>query len=229
MKAFSLELPGKEILTANARPYDCDDCYDRKWVTQDDSSVERCSCYRNQFAVARGVPKKFKTANFKTWTPNPQVAHALKAGRTLVEDGIDHEDDLYLFGPTGTGKTRLAATLCNEWSWRYQNGLFQRVGPMLKALQPSSDNASDLPGLVLSVPLLVLDDFGAERWQATDYTSRTLLELYEHRHDEGLVTIFSSNLAPQEIRDFMGDDRLMSRIAGQCQLVEMAGADRRTA
>ena len=77
--------------------------------------------------------------------------------------------------------------------------------------------------------LLVLDDLGAEREAATDYTRRTLLMLYEARHDAGRRTVWTSNKTPGEVGAFMGDDRLASRIAGRCRVVELAGRDWRLA
>ncbi len=75
----------------------------------------------------------------------------------------------------------------------------------------------------------MLDDLGAERDAATDYTRRTLLMLYEARHDAGRRTVWTSNKTPGEVGAFMGDDRLASRIAGRCRVVELTGRDWRLA
>ena len=92
----------------------------------------------------------------------------------------------------------------------------------------SADGAEEFNRLT-AAKLLVLDDLGAERDAATDYTRRTLLMLYEARHDAGRRTIWTSNKTPSEVGAFMGDDRLASRIAGRCRVVELAGRDWRLA
>ena len=84
-------------------------------------------------------------------------------------------------------------------------------------------------GRLAAARLLVLDDLGAERDAVTDDTRRTLLMLYEARHDAGRRTVWTSNKAPSEIAAFMGDDRLSSRIAGRCRVIELEGRDWRLA
>ena len=59
-------------------------------------------------------------------------------------------------------------------------------------------------GRLAAARLLVLDDLGAERDAVTDDTRRTLLMLYEARHDAGRRTVWTSNKAPSEIAAFNG-------------------------
>lgn len=79
----------------------------------------------------------------------------------------------------------------------------------------------------MTVSVLVLDDIGAERDQATDYTRRTLLMLYEARCDRNLRTVFTSNKSLQELSEMQDDDRLSSRIAGRCDVVKLTTLDQR--
>ena len=120
-----------------------------------------------------------------------------------------------------------ACTALNEaWRSGERSVAFARVPMLLYRLQPhQAAEGTETFDRLAAARLLVLDDLGAERAAATDYTRRTLLMLYEARHDAGKRTVWTSNKTPGEIAVFMGDDRLSSRIAGRCRVVELAGRD----
>ena len=76
--------------------------------------------------------------------------------------------------------------------------------------------------------LLALDDLGMER--PTEWAMETLSRLIDSRTMEGLPTIITSNYSLGELRDRWGGmegARIVSRIAGSCERVEMTGRDRR--
>ena len=188
--------------------------------------LRRCACWTTAHAFAPSVPREFREARWSTWRTTSENRHAVTVARQLVE-ARRNERDLYLCGPVGSGKTRLACTVLNEaWGSGERPVAFVRVPLLLYRLQPHDDAESReaFEGL-LAASLLALDDLGAERDEATDYTRRTLLMLYEARHDAGRRTVWTSNRTPREIGAFMGDDRLASRIVGRCRVVALAGSD----
>ncbi len=198
----------------------------REVEVEDVVRLRRCGCWTAAYAAPPSVPREFRDARWATWRQTVENRHALNAARGRV--GEEHaERDLFLCGPVGTGKTRLACTLLNE-SWRAgeRSAAFARVPLLLYQLQPHAavETAETFERLTAAT-LLVLDDIGAERDAATDYTRRTLLMLYEARHDAGRRTVWTSNKTPGEIGAFMGDDRLASRIAGRCQVIGLEGRD----
>ncbi len=132
---------------------------------------------------------------------------------------------LYLFGGVGTGKTKLACTILNELAKRGVYGRFQRVTELLLKLMPSTDEAERdrIWEQVTMAPVLVLDDLGAD--QGTDFSRRTLQALYDRRLDWGGRTIFTSNLNLDDLQTFLEDQRLPSRIVGECKVVKMDGPD----
>ena len=190
----------------------------------------RCGCWTAAHASAPSVPREFRDARWSTWRRTADSRHALEAAQAFLRAGEDGRD-LLLCGPVGTGKTRLACTLLNEW-WRTgeRSMAFARVPLLLYRLRPqaASDSSETFDRLV-AARLLVLDDLGSERDAATDYTRRTLLMLYEARHDAGRRTVWTSNKRPSEIAVFMGDDRLSSRIVGRSEVVGLEGPDWRLA
>ena len=190
------------------------------------SRLRRCVCWTAAHAASPSVPREFRDARWATWRRTAANQVALEAARQFLAAG-DGGRDLFLCGPVGTGKTRLACTALNE-SWRSgeRSTAFERVPMLLHRLQPfAAIEGGETFDRLAAARLLVLDDLGAEREAATDYTRRTLLMLYEARHDAGRRTVWTSNKTPGEVGAFMGDDRLASRIAGRCRVVELAGRD----
>jgi DNA replication protein DnaC len=207
-----------------AKP-DCDKCGGSGWETRDGCAY-KCSC-RLQDIHADGVPVEFHQAtlaNYRTEEGN-RTAVIRAAGF------FDGHRDLYLFGDVGSGKTRLACSILNEHVRRGRGGtgFFARVPWMLHQLGPGRDDAPQLERRITTADLIVLDDLAAERDQATDYTRRTLLMLYEQRHDHARRTIFTSNKSVQQLADMQDDRRLASRIIGQADVVELSIPDQRRA
>ncbi len=188
--------------------------------------LRRCGCWTAAHASAPSVPREFRDARWSTWQRTAANRHALDAAQAFLRGGEDGRD-LLLCGPVGTGKTRLACTVLNE-SWRLgeRSMAFARVPLLLYRLRPQAAlETSEAFDRLVAAQLVVLDDLGSERDAATDYTRRTLLMLYEARHDAGRRTAWTSNKRPSEIAAFMGDDRLSSRIVGRCDVVGLEGRD----
>ncbi len=193
--------------------------------------LRRCGCWTAAHAAPPSVPREFRDARWSTWRKTADNRHALEEARAFLRAG-EAGQDLLLCGPVGTGKTRLACTVLNEaWKSGERSMAFERVPMLLYRLQPhgAAADTTETFDRLAAARLLVLDDLGAERDAATDYTRRTLLMLYEARHDAGRRTIWTSNKTPGEIGAFMGDDRFSSRIAGRCRVVGLDGRDWRLA
>lgn len=194
----------------------CDYCYGR-------------GCYRcadRPAAGAPGVPHEFVSSSLESYRKEPWNGKAIAAARGFTE----HERDLYLFGGVGSGKTRLACSIANAWYAKPgHTALFVRVPMALHALAPgrNEDEREEYERRLFAVRLLVLDDVGAERDVATDYTRRTLMMVYEERGDRGLRTIWTSNKGLDELGQMQADDRLASRIAGRADVVALSGPDQR--
>jgi len=205
----------------------CVRCGDTTWI-QMHGGVMRCpDCFLGSREVAApSVPQEFRTALLSNYKVLNGGGAAVKAAKAWLQAGVG---DLYLFGGVGCGKTRLACSLLNETYQERRDGMFTRTTGLLFLLQPSKEEGrrEAMWRQVRETPILVLDDIGAERDTATDFTSRTILQIYEDRYDHGLRTIWTSNKSLEELSKQMEDDRLVSRIAGRSIVAELLVTDQR--
>lgn len=144
---------------------------------------------------------------------------------------------LLLLGPTGTGKTWQAyAALRQTVTWpRPTRGVGYRCdawkasthADLLAAMRPNSRNDSEAVLAELrKLPLLLVDDLGVAK--NSEWVEDITYRLINGRYEQMMPSIFTSNLAVDQLRDALGD-RIASRLAETCTRVVLAGADRRRA
>lgn len=211
---------------ASLPPGTCERCYGEQFIERPGYPGKvNCQECNPPILHAIGVPVEFQTARFANYRHEDGNATAIDKARAFLAG----TRDLFLTGGVGAGKTRLACTVANEAFLARVGARFVRVPMVLHQLQPGRDEAEEIERQLFTTRVLVLDDIGAERDQATDYTRRTLLMIYEERHDRGLRTVFTSNKTVQQLAEMQDDDRLASRIAGRADVVKLTTADQRLA
>ena len=118
---------------------------------------------------------------------------------------------LVLLGPTGCGKTHLAAAVANQQIARGKPIYFVVVPDLLDHLRSAYSPDSKVPydelfETIRTAPLLVLDDLGAH--SSTPWAEEKLYQLVNHRYNHRLPTVITTNLSLDEL-----DERLASRLA----------------
>lgn len=147
----------------------------------------------------------------------------------------DNTPSLLLLGPTGTGKTwqayaalRLAATHPRPHPGVGYRTIGWQAGThadLLASLRPNSRNDTEETFKQLrTVQLLLIDDLGVAK--NSEWVEDITYRLVNGRYEQMMPTIFTSNLAVDQLRDALGD-RIASRLAETCTRIVLTGPDRR--
>lgn len=149
------------------------------------------------------VPKKISEASLKDlYKDDKNRTEIIKYFKKFTEGyGKEFIKGMYLYGSFGCGKTYLIAALFNEFAKKDIKSAIVYVPEFLRALKSSfGTNFEEKYDYIKKVPLLLLDDIGAENltpW-ARDEILGTILQ---YRMDQNLPTFFTSNLSLKQIEE----------------------------
>lgn len=156
----------------------------------------------------------------------------IQAFNTVLTYGNKFTDDtstgLYLYGPTGVGKSLLAKKALTIVLNKGYSAYITNVPKLMNDIKKENQVFSkDTLNKCIDVDLLVLDDFGAER--GTEYETEQLFLILESRWRDYKPIIFTSNCDLDEISQKYNDkNRLFSRISGTSVILRVDGEDMRT-
>jgi DNA replication protein DnaC len=200
----------------------CELCQGARWIKEAVSFAHPhfgvlfpCTCLQAERArqAANGLARlsNLDAVRHKTFaTLNPFVAGLREVVPQIRAYARKPDGWLTLLGSYGVGKTHLAAAIANEALDRAERVLFAVVPDLLDHLRatfgPQSTVAYDEHfELVRTVPLLILDDLGTEN--ATPWAREKLYQVINHRYNERLATVITTNLRPEAI-----ESRIYSRL-----------------
>ncbi len=134
------------------------------------------------------------------------LEYAFKLARDFAEKPAGW---LFYTGRYGTGKTHLAAAIANDVLDRGGEVIFQPVPDLLDQLRmtygSTTETFEDRFERIRTVPLLVLDDLGAQ--SPTAWAEEKLYQIINFRYVNKLPTVITSNVNPRDI-----DGRIASRL-----------------
>jgi len=158
------------------------------------------------FEVGGMTRERLRAFTFENFSPagrglRGRSRDSLESAYRLVRQWAEEPHGwLVLSGGNGSGKTHLAAAAAGYRLERGDRVCFANVPDLLDQLRatygPNSNSRFDeVFRALLDVPVLVLDDLGAE--QSSPWVNEKLYQLINHRHLALLPTIITTNLRPQ--------------------------------
>lgn len=147
--------------------------------------------------------------------------------RDAITPTLTNGRSLLLLGPTGVGKThqaygtlRALAVTGITATWTATSS-----ADMYAALRPRTNIDSETEfRRYAHARLLLVDDLGAAK--SSEWTEEINFRLVNHRYENQLPTLFTSNVLPKQLADRLGD-RVASRLTEMCDRVVITGTDRR--
>lgn len=134
-----------------------------------------------------------------------------------------------LCGPTGTGKTMLAARCVERAGW-VRDALYVYWPALLRAYKESYSKDDSGPSIVLEpvlrCHLLILDDLAAGAQADTRSSIEVAEQIAEARTTGDQWTIVTTNLTPDQIGEQFSD-RVASRLCNRLGVLPVTGPDRR--
>lgn len=181
----------------------------------------------------RAIERAVKYAQFRYNATLEDVDYTFERSldRNQVErlasmDFITQNKNLFITGPTGTGKSYLATALGNKACIEGFRVLYASTAKLMSSLKIAKVKGTILNELkrIERCDLLILDDFGM---QAFDAISRgILMDVIEDRHGKG-STMITSQLPVKGWYDAIGEktvaDAVLDRLVHQSLRVELSG------
>lgn len=217
-------------------------CYASDYCQKDKSSCsDVCGGYRVLRALYNlsRIPERYRY----TIALKPENGEDLEAFTVLdnykndVLNMVDEGRGLYIWGKsTGNGKTSWACKIMSYFFRKIafntgleNEGLYIFLPTFLEDLRDNYDNKDpefdEILRMIKTCRLLIIDDIGAER--VTDWVRERMVSIINTRVSNNLTTIYTSNLSPEELRSELGD-RIVSRVLGSSQVVEITSGDKVT-
>ena len=211
--------------------WDCPDCEDKG-----EGDFAFCHCFQKrmlekayeQSNMARMLQQQtFENFNLNYYSDRPEDGAEGISPRTQMEHIVarcrkfaaqfesEAQRSLFMFGPTGQGKTFLSSCIAKSVMDRGYTVLYQTAGTLFSMIADSKFSSYEAPikeevGNLYQCDLLIIDDVGTE--VITQYTVSVFFELLNSRMVSGKKLVLNSNLSLKELQDIYSQ-RIASRIA----------------
>jgi len=192
------------------------------------------------YLINDAAPEMITTDLKKLAQPNEDPVYLKAVKAVLDKMKSDDRTGYFLFGNPGVGKTYLAAAMTNHFAKQGKKVAFLHVPSFTQKIKNSFDDP-DYIDTVLStlrnVPILVMDDIGAE--STTSWIrDEILFPILNHRMETKKITWFTSNESMESLKNHYmynqrGDKeemkavRIMERIETLSTPLYLGGKNRR--
>lgn len=145
----------------------------------------------------------------------------------VLRDAIDDTKNtkgkgIFICGGTGTGKTYALYAMSKKYDIKVENWI--DIMEDIKSKMSNNQSVGDLIDSLTSEKFLAIDDVGAEN--QTNYSQEKFYMIVNRIYNRMSRLFISTNLTLEQFQDKYGE-RLFSRIAEMCEIVELTGEDKR--
>ena len=177
-----------------------------------------------------GLPMN-KTLSGFNFQANKQINAAQINALAETDSWIKQANNLILFGPSGVGKTHIAAAIAYRQIELGNSVRFFQTSHLVQLLQQSKVQFRLKEKLVKldRIPLIILDDFGYVK--KDEHETGVLFELISHRYETGSLIITANQ--PFSQWDTIFPDNMMAvasvdRIVHHATIINIEGGSYRT-
>ena len=163
------------------------------------------------------MPTRLKDACISSiYTDDKSRVEIIKKMKSFSDSYLSGEKvkGIYLYGSFGVGKSYLIAALFNELAKKNIKSIILHVPELVRTIKESFEvgNYAEKFDLIKNIPLLLLDDIGAE--YLTGWARDEILEpILQYRMDQELPVFFTSNydLSQLERHFVLNDDKIKAK------------------
>lgn len=185
------------------------------------------------------IPPRYRNCTFDSFESDTVGPHDLqKAVRKWCSTFEEQQSEgmgLYIYGPTGLGKTHISVSALREVVTKNQcSGLFLNYDIYTEMVHDARNSDGLLPEMYGDPNLLkytrrvldvvVIDNLNNDR--LTDYMANTTADLIESRWEMKLPTIITTSIIPDKLSSIFSP-RTASIIKASCYLIGVKGSDYR--
>ena len=183
-----------------------------------------------------GIPKRYATMSFDwlrehgTFPAENKKAYAIvKAYADNLKYNLDFGKGLILRGPAGTGKTSIAVSVLKRAIDMGKGGMMISMPNLLDNMLTLSkgDNVAfmDYERKLRNIPLLLLDDFGAE-YSKSEWVSAKVESIIIDRYNRMKPIVLTTNYSDSWTKDHYSQ-RIYDRLRGEYEEAIFKGASHR--
>lgn len=174
------------------------------------------------------LPQHLEGKGLRAFQLHAGNQEAAKVANELARD--QYRKGAIFWGPPGVGKTHLAVAILVNRVRAGISGVYATVPDLLDSIRGAikTDSTDEVRRLLRWVPLLILDDMGAEK--PTDSALEEIFKLLNGRLTDNRQTIVTTNFDRAGLSARLGGlegARIVSRLSELCDWVEVQGDDKR--
>lgn len=248
-KINSLQKEKEDILIKNGYnkdflkiKYSCDLCKDTGAF-----GIKICKCFEQmliKFAYSESnLSAIMDTQNFDNFdfsyyskekdknhgfSPFDNINNIFEICLNFVKNFDNSNDNLFLFGGTGLGKTFISSCIAKDLINSGKSVFYQTASKIFQVMENNKfgkdyeGNSLAIINNIYNCDLLIIDDLGSE--MTTAFSSSALFDIINQRLMSNKKTVINSNLKKPQLVELYSD-RVVSRLIGHYIQLEFFGED----